>query len=199
MRGLIAAGWHWGATLGAPALRRMLDRRVALGKEEAARLGERCGVEHGARPAGQLAWIHAASVGEAVSVLPVLTSLAQQDPTLTVLFTTGTLTSARLLDRRLPELGLNRVLHRYVPLDVPAWAARFLDHWRPNVAAFVESELWPNLIAACQTRRDPDDADQRAHVGPAACVAGDGRAGLRGRWLAGSTACMRSRPIMRRD
>lgn len=155
MRGLIAAGWHWGATLGAPALRRMLDRRVALGKEEAARLSERCGVEHGARPAGQLAWIHAASVGEAVSVLPVLTSLARQDPALTVLFTTGTLTSARLLDRRLPELGLHRVLHRYVPLDVPAWAARFLDHWRPNVAAFVESELWPNLIAACQTRAIP--------------------------------------------
>lgn len=152
---MIAAGWHWGATLGAPVLRRMLDRRVAIGKEEAARLGERRGVERAARPAGRLMWIHAASVGEAVSVLPVLASLAAQDPALTVLFTTGTLTSARLLHRRLPELGLDRVLHRFVPLDVPAWAARFLDHWRPDAAAFVESELWPNLIAACQARSIP--------------------------------------------
>ena len=155
MRGMIAAGWHWGATLGAPVLRRMLARRVVIGKEDAARLGERRGLERVARPAGRLLWIHAASVGEAVSVLPVLTSLAAQDPALTILFTTGTLTSARLLDRRLPELGLDRVLHRFVPLDVPAWAARFLDHWRPDAAAFVESELWPNLIAGCQRRSIP--------------------------------------------
>lgn len=152
---MIAAGWHWGATLGAPVLRRMLDRRVVIGKEEAARLGERRGVEHTARPVGRLLWIHAASVGEAISVLPVLTSLTAEDPALTILFTTGTLTSARLLDRRLPELGLDRVLHRFVPLDVPAWAARFLDHWQPDAAAFVESELWPNLIAGCQRRSIP--------------------------------------------
>ncbi len=136
-------------------LRRMLQRRVAIGKEDAARLGERCGVESLARPAGRLGWIHAASVGEAVSVLPVLSSLAAQDPALTILFTTGTLTSARLLARRLPELGLDRVLHRFVPLDVPAWVGRFLDHWRPDAAAFVESELWPNLIAGCQKRAIP--------------------------------------------
>ena len=88
-------------------------------------------------------------------MLPVLSSLATAAPDLTVLFTTGTLTSARLLEQRLPELGLGRVMHRFVPLDVPAWAARFLDHWRPDAAAFVESELWPNLLAACQARRIP--------------------------------------------
>ena len=66
-----------------------------------------------------------------------------------MLITTGTVTSAALLAQRLPELGLaDRVLHRFVPLDVPAWVARFLDHWRPDAAAFVESEIWPNLIAA---------------------------------------------------
>jgi 3-deoxy-D-manno-octulosonic-acid transferase len=64
-------------------------------------------------------------------------------------------TSARLLEQRLPELGLCRVLHRFVPLDVPAWAKRFLDHWRPDGAAFVESELWPNLLGACQARGIP--------------------------------------------
>ena len=155
MRGMISAGWHWGATAGAPLLQRMLQRRVVRGKEAADRLGERRGEESAPRPLGRLLWLHAASVGEALSVLPVLVSLGQRDPSVTVLFTTGTLTSARLLDRRLPELGLQRVLHRFVPLDVPAWAARFLDHWRPDAAAFVESELWPNLLAACQARGIP--------------------------------------------
>lgn len=149
------AVWRVGTAASAPALRYMLRRRVARGKEEAARLPEREGVETVARPEGKLLWLHAASVGEAISVLPVLSSLARQAPALTILFTTGTLTSARLLSQRLPELGLVRVLHRFVPLDVPAWACRFLDHWRPDAAAFVESELWPNLLAACQDRAIP--------------------------------------------
>lgn len=149
---MIAGVWRVGATLAAPGLRLMLRRRVARGKEVAERLGEREGVEGTARPAGRLLWLHAASVGEAVSVLPVLSSLVRRDEALHILFTTGTVTSARLLERRLPELGLSQVMHRFVPLDVPAWVARFLDHWRPDAAAFVESELWPNLIAACQAR-----------------------------------------------
>ena len=155
MRGVISAGWHWGATAGAPLLQRMLERRVVRGKEDAGRLGERRGEDRAPRPPGRLLWLHAASVGEALSVLPVLVSLERRDASVSVLFTTGTLTSARLLERRLPELGLQRVLHRFVPLDVPAWAARFLDHWRPDAAAFVESELWPNLLAACQARGIP--------------------------------------------
>jgi 3-deoxy-D-manno-octulosonic-acid transferase len=99
--------------------------------------------------------LHAASVGETVSVLPVLTALNERAPDLTVLLTTGTVTSARLLARRLEAGQETRVLHRFVPLDVPAWAGRFLDHWRPDVAAFVESELWPNLLRACGRRAVP--------------------------------------------
>jgi 3-deoxy-D-manno-octulosonic-acid transferase len=155
MRGVIAASWQAGATASIPALRVMLHRRAARGKEDQARLPEREGRDATPRPAGRLLWLHAASVGEAVSVLPVLSSLAASAPAVTTIFTTGTVTSARLLEQRLPELALARVLHRFVPLDVPAWAARFLDHWRPDAAAFVESELWPNLLAACQIRRIP--------------------------------------------
>ena len=98
-------------------------------------------------------WLHAASVGETMSILPVLPELAEGAQT--ILVTTGTVTSATLLGQRLgPELA-GRVLHRFAPLDVPRWAARFLDHWRPDVAGFVESELWPNLLAACQARGIP--------------------------------------------
>jgi 3-deoxy-D-manno-octulosonic-acid transferase len=139
------------ATLAAPALRLMLRWRLARGKEIAGRLPERRGIDATPRPPGHLLWLHAASVGETASLLAVLQELAGLAPALTVLLTTGTVTSAALLGRRLPELGLERrVLHRFVPLDVPAWAERFLAHWQPDAAGFLESEIWPNLLAACR-------------------------------------------------
>jgi 3-deoxy-D-manno-octulosonic-acid transferase len=146
---VLPALWAGLASAIAPGLRVMLRRRQARGKELPGRLAERWGEDRTPRPAGRLLWLHAASVGETVSVLPVLAALPAD---LTVLMTTGTVTSAALLNRRL-AMGLEqRVLHRFVPLDVPGWVARFLDHWRPDVAAFVESELWPNMIAACRSR-----------------------------------------------
>ncbi|TCH96722.1 3-deoxy-D-manno-octulosonic acid transferase [Roseococcus sp. SYP-B2431] len=146
--------WHLAATLAVPALRWNLRRRVRLGKEEAARLPEREG--HGAaRPEGRLLWLHAASVGETLAILPLLDALLARDPALSFLVTTGTATSAQLLPQRLSgELGA-RVIHRYVPLDVPPWVARFLDGWRPDAACLVESELWPNLLGACAARGIP--------------------------------------------
>jgi 3-deoxy-D-manno-octulosonic-acid transferase len=91
-----------------------------------------------------------------MSVLPVLAALAELAPDVTMLLTTGTVTSADLLKQRLPAMGLaNRVVHRFAPLDVPAWVARFLDHWRPDAACFVESELWPNTLNACRVRAIP--------------------------------------------
>ena len=141
-------------TLGAPALRLMLARRLRQGRELADRLPERWGEDATPRPPGRLVWLHAASVGETMSVLSVLEALAGAGAQ--VVMTTGTVTSAALLAQRLPAMGLDRcVRHRFVPLDVPAWAARFLDHWRPDVAGFVESEVWPNLIAACHRRDIP--------------------------------------------
>jgi 3-deoxy-D-manno-octulosonic-acid transferase len=141
-------------TLGAPALRLMLARRLRQGRELADRLPERWGEDTTPRPPGRLVWLHAASVGETMSVLSVLEALAGAGAQ--VVMTTGTVTSAALLAQRLPALGLDRrVRHRFVPLDVPAWVGRFLDHWRPDVAGFVESEVWPNTIAACRRRGIP--------------------------------------------
>jgi 3-deoxy-D-manno-octulosonic-acid transferase len=143
-------------TLAAPLLRLMLNRRVARGKEVSDRLSERRGIDTTPRPNGPLLWLHCASVGETISILPVLSAFVPMIPDGSVLLTTGTVTSAGLLATRLPELGLaDRVLHRFVPLDVPRWAARFLDHWRPDGAAFVESEIWPNLLQACRRRDIP--------------------------------------------
>jgi len=152
---LTAITWRAAAILAEPGLRVMLRRRAGRGKEVAARLAERRGLDATPRPAGTLLWLHAASVGEAESALPVLAALAREAPEAHILLTTGTVTSAAMLARRLPPMGLDRVLHRFAPLDVPRWAARFLDHWRPDAGAFVESELWPNLVAACRARRIP--------------------------------------------
>lgn len=146
--------WAGASTLATPILRYSLRRRVARGKEILERLPERWGDDATPRPKGHLLWLHAASMGEATSLLPVLTALATSQ--VAILLTTGTVTSANLLARRLPELRLqDRVLHRFVPLDVPAWANRFLDHWRPDAVGFVESELWPNLLTACRARGIP--------------------------------------------
>ncbi len=134
------------STLAAPLLRLHLQRRVGRGREIAARLGERRGVDATPRPPGLLVWLHAASVGETVSILPVIAALLAQEG-VWVLVTTGTVTSAELLAARMGDAA--RLLHRFVPLDVPGWTQRFVAHWRPDVAGFVESEIWPNLLAAC--------------------------------------------------
>jgi 3-deoxy-D-manno-octulosonic-acid transferase len=139
-------------TLAAPLLRVHLQRRVASGLEMAGRLGERRGIDPTPRPAGTLVWLHAASVGETMSILPVIEALLVQAGVV-VLVTTGTVTSAELLASRMAHAP--RVLHRFVPLDVPAWTARFVAHWRPDVAGFVESEIWPNLLAACAAHHVP--------------------------------------------
>lgn len=152
----LQAGWAVATRFAAPALRLALLWRAHRGKEISTRLAERRGIDPMPRPAGPLLWLHVASVGEMVSVLPVIDALATRAPNLHVLLTTGTVTSARLLERRLPELGLqHRVIHRFAPLDVPQWVARFLNHWRPDVAGFVESELWPNHLAGCRALTVP--------------------------------------------
>jgi len=131
-----------------PLAPRLLDARVKQGKEDAARVDERLGLTSIARPAGDLVWLHGVSVGETLSLLPVVDRLRQARPDLTVLVTSATLTSASLLARRLPP----GVIHQFAPVDGPAAVAAFLDHWRPSVALFVESELWPNLILAARKR-----------------------------------------------
>jgi 3-deoxy-D-manno-octulosonic-acid transferase len=150
---LLATGWAAAATMLAPALRLNLRRRAANGREILERLPERRGIDPTPRPAGNLLWMHAASMGEATSILPVLDALRHR---VKVLLTTGTVTSQELLDRRIPEHGLaGDVLHRFAPLDVPSWVERFLSHWQPDAACFVESELWPNQLAACRAHGIP--------------------------------------------
>lgn len=137
--------------IGAPALRRHLDKRLAAGKEDPARFPERLGNASRDRPTGQLVWIHAASVGESVSALTLIDGLLKAAPERSILVTTGTRTSAEIMAARLPE----RAFHQFVPVDMKDAVERFLDHWRPDLAIWMESEIWPNLISESAARRIP--------------------------------------------
>lgn len=135
----------------APLLKLHLKQRLRQGKEDPTRLYERFGGASLNRPHGKLLWIHAASVGESVSILPLIINLRRHHPLISILLTTGTVTSARLMAQRLPK----EVIHQYIPLDVPTWIDRFLNHWQPDEAVFLESELWPNTLSAIKKRSIP--------------------------------------------
>ncbi|CUH38984.1 3-deoxy-D-manno-octulosonic acid transferase [Jannaschia seosinensis] len=130
---------------------RVLRRRLAAGKEDAARLEERRGIASLPRPEGPLIWLHAASVGESVSLLEMIRRIGEERPELSFLLTTGTVTSAQALSDRLPE----GVVHQYVPLDLRPWMRRFLDHWRPDLCVLAEGEIWPGLIHETSARGVP--------------------------------------------
>ena len=129
--------------VGAPIISAYLNKRRRAGKEDPIRFGERLGNPGKPRPSGPLVWLHGASVGEGVSLLPLVERLLAEN--VNVLITTGSVTSAKLMEKRLPE----GAIHQYVPVDRLPYVQTFLAHWQPNLAVWCESEFWPNLI--CET------------------------------------------------
>jgi len=115
------------------------------------RIAERRGVATSDRPEGRLVWFHAVSVGETLSILDLIETLGDRLQTTHFLVTTVTTTAAEALEKRLPP----RTRHQYAPLDTPKAARRFLDHWQPNLACFVESEIWPRLIIRAERLGTP--------------------------------------------
>lgn len=138
-------------TAAEPLLNTLLDKRLKAGKEDSERLNERKGQAGRQRPDGLLYWVHAASVGEAQSALILIRHLIDHAPDAHVLVTTGTKTSASMMEKSLPE----RAFHQYYPLDHPEWVTSFLDHWSPDFIAWMESELWPNMLLNIQKRNIP--------------------------------------------
>src|SRR3954454_7094770 len=130
----------------APAL---INRRLKKGKEDPERVDERRGMSEDIRPHGPLVWIHGASVAEVLAPASLIERLRALE--IRVLLTSGTVTSAAIVAKRFP----GDIIHQYVPYDSPRYVDRFLDHWRPSLALFVESDLWPNLILSSAARRLP--------------------------------------------
>jgi 3-deoxy-D-manno-octulosonic-acid transferase len=146
---LALRAYQLGSALGTPIASQLLVGRQKRGKEHPERLKERLGQASMPRPKGPLVWVHGVSVGEMLAAVPLIERVRAQE--FAVLVTSGTVTSAALAEQRLP----NGVLHQFVPLDAPRFVRRFLDHWRPGLALFVESDLWPNLICSCAKRKIP--------------------------------------------
>ncbi len=120
-------------------------------KEDSARFAERWVDKSIVRPAGDLIWLHVASVGEALSALPLIEKILDDIPQSNVLVTSTTNTSAEMLK----EFTSDRFIHQMSPYDTFFVSKRFLNHWKPDLACRVESEIWPRILFELKKRRVP--------------------------------------------
>jgi 3-deoxy-D-manno-octulosonic-acid transferase len=141
--------YRWAGIALYPLVRSYISFRAAKGKEDPARKSERFGFPSFQRPDGPLVWIHAASVGETLAVMSLIAEIRQRG--IQVVLTTGTVTSAKVAAERLDP----SVIHQYVPVDVVPVVSRFLDHWKPDLAILVESEIWPTTVVELGKRHIP--------------------------------------------
>ena len=125
-------------------IKRYIKNRLNKGKEDSKRFNERIGRPTMPHPDGKLIWLHGASVGESISMLPLIQKILDTYPDAHVMVTTGTVTSADVMSKRLPE----RAFHQYIPIDNPFFTTRFIKYWHPDVALWFESELWPCAVYA---------------------------------------------------
>ncbi len=132
-------------------IKRYIKNRLNKGKEDSKRFNERIGRPTMPRPDGKLIWLHGASVGESISMLPLIQKILDTYPDAHVMVTTGTVTSADVMSKRLPE----RAFHQYIPIDNPFFTTRFIKYWHPDVALWFESELWPAMLSGIKRKNIP--------------------------------------------
>lgn len=132
-------------------IKRYINKRKENGKEDVKRFNERIGRPSMKRPEGKLIWLHGASVGESVSMLPLIQRILDTYPDAHVMVTTGTVTSADVMQKRLPD----RAFHQFIPIDNPIFTTRFVKHWQPDVALWFESELWPAVLSSIKRKNIP--------------------------------------------
>jgi 3-deoxy-D-manno-octulosonic-acid transferase len=137
----------------APLLKIYFHARCFYGKDKPESVCNHFGIATLKRPPGKLRWIHAASIGESVAALTYVKHLKNWQPELNILITTITVTSADML---LPKIEkTDGCFHQFAVADNVAWLQRFLDHWKPDAAIFLESEIWPNTIDILHKRKIP--------------------------------------------
>lgn len=128
-----------------------LEARKKKGKEDIARFDERLGIPSLPRPEGKLVWMHGASVGETISMLPLIDLILKTYPDIHILVTSGTVTSAEIMAKRLPE----RAFHQYIPVDIAKYAEKFIKFWHPDLALWFESDFWPNILSEAKLNEIP--------------------------------------------
>jgi len=128
-----------------------LKYRLIKGKEDKKRILERKGISNLSRPLGSLIWFNAASVGESLSILNLIENLGKNNKKLKFLITTTTISSSLILKKMMPR----NCIHQFSPIDTFSATKNFLDHWKPNLIIFVESEFWPRVIFEIKKRHIP--------------------------------------------
>ncbi|HEX2859905.1 MAG TPA: 3-deoxy-D-manno-octulosonic acid transferase [Alphaproteobacteria bacterium] len=132
----------------APLLAVWMWVRKLKGREDPERYAERKGIATTPRPYGPLLWVHGASAGESASTLAVLEHLRALKPEVNLLLTTGTRSGMQILMARAPRLpGTGQTIIQYVPIDTPWATTRFINHWKPTISVFTESDFWPELLS----------------------------------------------------
>ena len=132
--------------LASPILFSFMLFRLLKGKEDKKRFAERFGIASvKVRPQGKIIWIHATSVGEIISILPLMKSLTSNKKFHgTILLTSTTIGSLNLLQKiTLPK----KVIHQFYPIDNFFTVKKFINFWQPNLTIFVESEFWPYALS----------------------------------------------------
>jgi 3-deoxy-D-manno-octulosonic-acid transferase len=122
-------------------------------KEDNLRYKEKLSLINITRDDGFLIWFHVASVGEAMSILPLIESCIDDKKIDKILITSITLSSGKILEKKYKKN--TKVTHQFLPLDVPIFVKKFLNHWKPNLSIFIDSEIWPNLILQTKKRDIP--------------------------------------------
>jgi len=122
-------------------------------KKHPTRYKEKLSITDSVRGKGFLTWIHVASVGEAMSVLPIIENLIENKNISKILLTSITLSSGKILEKKYKQNS--KIVHQFLPLDIPLLTSRFLKHWKPNLSIFVDSEIWPNLIVEINKNKIP--------------------------------------------
>ena len=117
--------------------------RILNKKEDKIRFKEKLCFISKKRPKGKLVWFHASSVGKVLSIIPIIEKLEKKKNINKILITTNTLSSSKVI---LERKNLKKIIHQFLPIDTNSLSRKFLNHWKPDIAIFVESEIWPNFI-----------------------------------------------------
>ena len=122
-------------------------------KEDSIRYKEKLAKINIERGEGFLIWFHVSSVGEAMSILPLIDGCIKEKKINRILITSITLSSGKILEKRFNNNP--KINHQFLPLDIISLINKFLNHWKPNLSIFIDSEIWPNLILKISEKKIP--------------------------------------------
>ena len=125
--------------------------RLIKKKEDFKRYREKFGFFTENRSKGKLIWFHGASVGEFQSIVPLLEKLEKSKKISQILITSNTLSSSKIISK----IKLKKITHQFFPIDNYLIVKKFIKYWRPSIALFIDSEIWPNMIFKLSEEKIP--------------------------------------------